>query len=299
MAGGLANQLFQWANVRALLHQDDTAVVFDGRRVSRLGGRGSQIDALELIPPPVVGSAFAKFGWKLLEGTPSRVSQWAAARFPSRPPKRRLTIVRSFEDALAAHTQGLDIWMRGYFQDPRCFLPYRDELLTAILQYLDRVPCDTDAFSRPVLCVHVRRGDYVSSPRNTIRLGLCSLKYYVAAICYLYQPGDLVTLVSDDLDWCRTVLKPALPMDSVLVRSANHLGDFRTIIQADKLVLSNSSFSWWGAFANSTDSVVAPDPWFDAEDSGGRHLVLKHWIRLGKATGNLIEKVSACAPSPW
>jgi hypothetical protein len=90
-----------------------------------------------------------------------------------------------------------------------------------------------------------------------------------------------VIVVSDDPQWCRAYL----PEDwHVAGGKPDKYRDMQLIASCAHAVISNSSFSWWGAWLGDGDSqrmVVAPAHWYanpamqDDED-----VVPERWIRL-------------------
>ncbi|UJL31492.1 alpha-1,2-fucosyltransferase [Mycolicibacterium vanbaalenii] len=178
-------------------------------------------------------------------------------------------------------------WARGYFQDPRVFTSERSRIRDQLRQHLEqRVDSDAAQVTADYAAVHVRRGDYVAVARNAQRLGICSPDYFTAAVNDLTQSLP-VKVVSDDPEWCRTTLKPRLGRDVEIVNSGSDLADLLILMRSSEIVLSNSTFSWWGAFCSEARLIVAPSKWFDAEDAGGHHLPTLAHILRDKSTGSL------------
>lgn len=107
--------------------------------------------------------------------------------------------------------------------------------------------------------IHVRRGDYLAM--NDIYNVLSSDYFFKNALSLInktYKPK--VVVCSDDIDWCKSNLK----IDGIpIVFSQNdEITDFNILAGCRKLIMSNSTFSWWCAqFGNKTD-VIFPWPWF-------------------------------------
>lgn len=120
--------------------------------------------------------------------------------------------------------------------------------------------------------VHVRRGDYLDKI-NRFRLGSPDVSYYRSALQKLKARLDApLWLFSDDPNGARDFLaaggiqvdKAFGPEDSPSEAAA--LGLMGT---AAGLVLSNSTFSWWGAFWGQPPlGVVYPQPWHDKVNAG-------------------------------
>lgn len=115
--------------------------------------------------------------------------------------------------------------------------------------------------------LHVRRGDYVANPKTNATHGLCSVAYYQTAIQYicarLRSPAFFI--FSDDIPWVKENLTIEAPCRYIEHNAgANSFNDMRLMSLCAHHIIANSSFSWWGAWLNSspTKIVVAPQKWF-------------------------------------
>ena len=109
---------------------------------------------------------------------------------------------------------------------------------------------------KPITSVHVRRGDYINlSNFHTI----CDIQYFKTAIDII---GDsYFVFVSDDMEWVKQTFN-----DNGYIFPAfnDELLDLTLMTLCDNNIISNSSFSWWGAYLNKTDNkrIIAPKKWF-------------------------------------
>lgn len=94
-------------------------------------------------------------------------------------------------------------------------------------------------------CVHVRRGDYQYWYKGA---NLLPKEYFENN-----WPEGEVLIFSDDPQWC----KENLP-EATLVHH-DPLIDLSLMRMCKAHVISNSTFSWWGAYGSK--GVVYPDPW--------------------------------------
>ena len=114
---------------------------------------------------------------------------------------------------------------------------------------------------RPNIVVHVRRTDYVTFGGDHvggINLTL-PLEYYQRALELLPVDTCNVIFLSDDMDFVKENLHAP---NAIYAGKNSEITDFQLIMQADYLVLANSSFSWWGAYLNKTaKKIISPKYW--------------------------------------
>lgn len=157
-----------------------------------------------------------------------------------------------------------DWLIRGYYQSEkffnkplvrRMFAPSDarvDYLHGKYGQWLDR---------EEVTGISVRRGDYFKQLYNHPFVGT---QYLIQAVRQF--PGcDSFIVCSDDLDWCRMFFVRKFPQKHFLfVENESVLDQLYIHTLCRHNIISNSSFSWWGAWlnANPQKRVIAPSHWF-------------------------------------
>ena len=112
------------------------------------------------------------------------------------------------------------------------------------------------AYKNPYF-LHVRRGDYLLKQDFHPVLGL---NYYKKAIRHFPKESDCLVF-SDDISWC----KQHLNIDCNYIESEEVMPDYLDLAIMSLCnggIISNSSFSWWGAWlqANSTQPIISPNP---------------------------------------
>jgi hypothetical protein len=135
------------------------------------------------------------------------------------------------------------------------------------------------------ISLHVRRGDYVSSPATARFHGVCSCAYYQRAIATVVGqiPAAHFFVFSDDVDWARSNLAPGRPTTWVErvdpERDYEHL---QLMSLCKHHIIANSSFSWWGAWLSDNPSklVIAPRQWFADPMIVTKDLIPKAWQRI-------------------
>jgi hypothetical protein len=126
-----------------------------------------------------------------------------------------------------------------------------------------------DAVADPdALVVSVRRGDYYADPELRARYGFDYEGYLHEAwrrSCERDGVPQRVVVVSDDEAWCRAHLGwLAGACEQVGFAHEDPVRDLARLAAARRLVLANSTFSYWGGYLSgvrhpgSEDSLVAP-----------------------------------------
>lgn len=150
-----------------------------------------------------------------------------------------------------------------------------------------------DVFAcRPLMAVHWRRGNNLDLPDHH---PVCDISYFEQAISMF--PNYQLVVFSDDLDFCRkqSIFKNAYfaagndpSIDVRLLTNEAPLSlysvvkDLHFMAMCDAHIISNSSFSWWGAWLADGDVVVRPERWYGKAYT---HLDVEcmmppHWISL-------------------
>lgn len=134
------------------------------------------------------------------------------------------------------------------------------------------------------IVVHIRLGDYKEFGND--RLGgkgmTLPLAYYYEALREADpEMNKKVFVISDDPASAR---KYFLPGRKISYAENSAIIDLQLMIHAQTLILSCSSFSWWGAWLNNHPRrrVIAPEYWlgFKVKKTYPAGIVLPEWINL-------------------
>lgn len=121
--------------------------------------------------------------------------------------------------------------------------------------------------------IHLRGGDYIGSPANT----LLPLSYYLYSIEYMKSiiPNAKFYVVTDDYNLARSYFDGIAEIvgstpTGILGnnRASHHIGgevetDYTIIHSAKNIIMSNSTFAFWAAWTNiNMKNVIAPKYWF-------------------------------------
>lgn len=282
LSGGLGNQMFQYAAGRALSLRLSVPLVLD---LSWFSGRRDRVYALApfAIAATLVGSTDDRgCRWGSFAG---RVARRLGRKWLGAPIFREQFF--SFDPSLLELSA--PAYLEGYWQSERYFSEVRDVIagdfsLASPMGVPSTKMLDLISTS-DAICVHVRRGDYVTNPVASAVHGSCQLDYYQQGVQSILDgmSNPHCFVFSDDPDWVRANLH--LPVPSTIVDfNADNMAheDLRLMAACKRFVLANSSFSWWGAWlcADPDKRVIVPRKWFKNEVKDTRDLIPEGWMRL-------------------
>jgi hypothetical protein len=156
----------------------------------------------------------------------------------------------------------------GYWQSEAYFASIRSTLLSdfRLARPLSYRATEMAVNIRATIAVslHVRRGDYATLPEVTSYHGICGQTYYRKAVQYMKSkvPDARFFVFSDDPAWCRQSLEGSGAM-TIVEPSDSAAEDMYLMSLCRHHIVTNSSFSWWGAWLNlrSDKVVIAPKLW--------------------------------------
>ena len=151
--------------------------------------------------------------------------------------------------------------MDGYLQSPLYFAHHRNKILDAFRFKAGLLESSQSQFpeitSDGTVCLHVRRGDYTQLGHIYTQL---DRTYYEEAL-RTFEHARTVLVFSNDAQWCQEEFGD-LPYEFKYSTLPFEM-DFAALSQCRKIIIANSSFSWWAAFmSRQRPEVVAPRPWY-------------------------------------
>lgn len=155
----------------------------------------------------------------------------------------------------------VDVGFSGYFQDLPPAVKRHRALFRRLLAFRPEIQALADAWTavltengrRPLIALHVRRGDYQAVPLGTHPHARIPTEWYVTALRaeLRERPDACVHVASDDPRVAAEILAavgyradPATPSHPVPPSGlADHIGDFHALSAADVSLICNSSYS--------------------------------------------------------
>ncbi len=155
----------------------------------------------------------------------------------------------------------------GFFQSEYFFKSYSKEIKTLFtikkgfrLKFQEKFG---STFSdKKTIVVHFRGGDYYTWSSDVFGGQNVTLPVQYYKNCFLMIENldtYKIIFVSDDIDFFKQNFQN---FRNAVFLSDEEIMDFQLLLNADKLIISNSTFSWWGAYLNYHNAeVFAPKYW--------------------------------------
>jgi Glycosyl transferase family 11 len=283
---GLGNQMFQYAVGRSLALQKGTDLVMDNGLY--------EIDTFrkfELARFKISGKFLSRPRRMLEEQLQRRKlkplrSVLETIRFPLVP-----TYIQDLQKGFDRRPEesDRDLYLDGFWQSEQYFKSIRDLLLKDFTFKEDPDPENSRMLScidsSNAVCVHIRRGDYVSTASGRERHGVCSMDYYCSALDHIRQRtvDPVFFIFSDDPEW---VVSDFPKIESATIVShnvgRNDIEDMRLMMRCRHFIIANSTFSWWAAWLSRHPGkiVIAPKVWYASPTLSDADLVPENWVRL-------------------
>lgn len=214
-----------------------------------------------------------------------------------------------------------NMYLRGAFQSVKYFEDIEEKVKSAYrfpkLETM-HLPDKLYQVTKECLCqventmsvsVHMRRSD--SRPDEELYEGICTEKYYEGAVRYIQEryPDAVFYIFSNEPKWVKSWVDnliesqktedmtkeelEALHQKFVMVEAnTEYTGylDMQLMTRCKHNIISNSSFSWWGAWLNDNPDkiMIAPDRWKNNVESDD---VYSKGMVLINGKGRVVQKV--------
>lgn len=273
LEGRLGNQLFQYAFIYAAAKKLDTGFYLD-----------KSIDCFLL---PEYFNVKKDFNWIFddylfsIRGYKNIFSYHARIKFYQASKFFFMLKTIAFDNEKKPVVQ-LDIVKKqalyyGFFQSEDYFISSRPQLInlfTIKKKHTDEFKMIKGLLNIPdnYTVVHIRRGDYIS---HGFAL---DYDYFHKAIKSLHKDNNFYIFISDEP---KAVVQEFNYIESKYISDNKEIIDFQFLSNASACILSNSTFSWWGAYLNKNNPpVIVPEYWlgFKEKKENPTHIIPKNFI---------------------
>lgn len=147
--------------------------------------------------------------------------------------------------------------LSGFWQSSFYFNDIRETLLKELIPL--KIPSSPKWLALPdTVAVHIRRTDYLTEKRY----GFLGIEYYQDAMAIIKNKlaKPIFILFSDDIEWCKLFFKEN---DIIFCEEKDWAPDYLALWLMSKCrhqIIANSSFSWWGAWLNVNPEKIVIRP---------------------------------------
>lgn len=268
LQGGMGNQLFQYFYALYISRLTNRSVFLDTYRLDH-PYRGDTKHGFALVP-------YLKYGSKLNNNgaiRPVKNKYLLKALYLTKVEYKN---IRYFHEI---HNSDLEIIssccdtvvIEGYWQN----LTYVSAIKDLVVDCFSNFCANSTNFQvvrnliseKNSVALHVRRGDYVSNANSAKLHKVIDINYYIEAtnklksICH--DPSFFI--FTDDVEWVKENLSNIIPRSVIVSGFADltHHDELGLMTICKHHIISNSSYSWWAAFLNTSTFhvVIAPSEW--------------------------------------
>jgi hypothetical protein len=288
LAGGLGNQMFQYATGLALSLETGQTTKYSTDTI----GTHSTPRSLQLtkVFNLTINQADANDVKRVVGNLRG---QQLARKLCAKPHGRYIRGSRFISDDRLKFSPNLasrcseGAYLHGYWQSEAYFQRYQEHVLESFKfgPFVDvkNIKSREEIVSSHSIGVHVRRGDYVATTGASQTHYALPESYYFSAIAKLRgkTPRAKVFFFSDDSAWVKKNLCSKINNSEVIDHNTgkDHHHDMQLLSLCDSLVIANSSFSWWAAWLNRKQqkAIIAPARWFATNRLDGSSIIPRDW----------------------
>lgn len=293
IAGGLGNQMFEYAYARALQEQLGIPLVFNNCELyfHRYENREYSLNKLRINKDSFLLKnnyiTYLNFKFKRRKYLRSRdyiSSVNKNSYFDSVGMLVSVNTYSYYPHIVDENTK----YMYGNFQSWKYFEKYDSqickELRVAEIQNPKNKKIRSEMKINNSVCVHIRRGDYVNNSAWT-QLNICNYNYYYKAMKVIKQKVEnpvfyIFSNDSTDIEW----IKHNYDFTEFNVKYVDlnnpDYEELRLMYSCKHFIISNSTFSWWAQHLGDYENkiVIAPSQWNKEESA--TDIYEKNWITI-------------------
>lgn len=270
LQGGLGNQMFQYAVIRAL-EIDKKKVYLDLSLLEKHNVSNSHFTAREYEL-----NIFSNLRAKVLSRYNKEVffSRALYFRIIRKLMGGNFQLIKQRGHGIEKIPKSDHLYLEGYFQSEKYFQSIRSNLINDFtFPQLDEINGNIQhrILKENSVSVHIRHGDYLK-PEVQSTHGVLTIDYYKRAIDRLQKVlGDNVLsfyIFSDDIEYVKQNFSFLKNYYIVDINNGNNSWKDMCLMKSCKHhIVANSSFSWWGAWLSEQNGVtIAPSEWFNTNN---------------------------------
>lgn len=274
LAGGLGNQLFQYATGFSLAKKNNSFLILDCSEYY-LNNKHADKDIIKFRLNEVIRLD------NLIIIKSRYISQLIRAFFKIFDifSFRKIKYLRINEHEYFKYQyipKASNYFLNGYWQNLRYFKNDINEILDKF-----KIKKNNKIFS-DYTSVHIRRGDYLST-----KFDICDKDFFNRSLKFLnkkkVKKKDHVLFFSLDKEWVKNNFDLKKYNYQIIANKKKPIDDFWLMAQSQNIIISNSTFSWWAALLisrNKKKTIICPKYWGNMINYNKIDIYPEDWIKL-------------------
>ncbi len=220
--------------------------------------------------------------------------KWNLVRDALAPPHKKVLVEESLMavDTKLMHPHS-SCYISGYFTSEIFFSDFKKAVLQELSFAKEMSPKTKEVSLQMQGCNSVatsfRRGDFLNKEWQNV----CSVEYYKRAMDKVKEEieNPVFYVFSDELEWIRNNIVFDNDVHFMDFNYPDYMEDMRLMTYCKNHIITNSTFSWWGAWLSGSDNVLCPEFWlnpniethkveFDGRWVEFSHVLPKSWKRI-------------------
>ncbi len=284
LSGGLGNQIFQWLFGKSVALESGAKLVFDTSEFNSANPREL------LLPLLFKNDLFFSFSKEFNLSGEKDLVNLTSHEFDIKKLKK-LSVIRENGipyQPIPKIDKETSYYFIGFWQSYNYWEKHKyllNEITLSVESYLKAFPeiCKKilPAQDDDTCAIHIRRGDYLSKD-NLEYHGFCQIEYFRSAM--KYSGASKFHVYTDDILFVKNNL---VGNNVKIITSPNltELLDFLNLTRYNKLIISNSSYSYLAAMIADLNKskIIAPSRWYYFTNDGPD--IPNNWITLNRSNG--------------
>jgi hypothetical protein len=178
-----------------------------------------------------------------------------------------------------------EFYIEGYFQN---YLYVEKNFFNFSRIDLKKFECDlfnlnndSDSQKKQLVSIHIRGGDFLNLKNKNLYNNICNKQYYKSAIKHFKGSDYHFLIFTDDKKYAFEILPE---IDFTVVDwnyGSQSYRDLYLMSLCDHHIISNSTFSWWGAYLTKNNgSVITPSRWNNINNGLFDNVSPPSWIKI-------------------
>jgi len=294
LAGGMGNQLFQYAFSRALSLEYNLPFYFDTRVYNNNKIRESY--TFRTLDLDLFNTSYNIVNDSLIKDVPIFKTNMQIIKNLIYQKINKPIVYGSFFIYNESNfkkfnfNENFNYYLDGYWQNIEYFKNY-ENIISQEITFKEIPPNNIlelgDKFSSTdTVAIQIRKTDYVTNYINRLLFNNLDPNYFLKCVQFFKQRlgNPLFVIFSDDNNWVKANLnfKDNFYLIDDKIKGDRFQYSLYLMSKCRYFIISNSSFGWWGAYLSKFKNkiIIGPKKWFRFKSNSPLNNMPKNWLQM-------------------